>query len=256
MLGLRLSSSRRIKPAVVTLFFLLLPAFALAEKVEFITYHSGPPFIVDEETQLGLTYDLAEFLSKNSKGRYQFSVSLWPRARLNDLLKSGKEAVVPWTRPIWFRDPQKEHFLWTEGFFPGSNAIVSYTDNPIDYEGPESLIGTSMVGLQGGRWAELELWVEQGKINRINTSNYLSALNMVARHRVDATLVPLLVARYLMANENSLRDTLFISTISSSTYHRHFLINGRKDIRDYLQTQVPVLLDSGIMEIWLKRYGL
>jgi polar amino acid transport system substrate-binding protein len=203
-----------------------------------------------------LTYDLAEFLSRNSDGRYQFQVTLWPRNRLSQILNQGDEVVVPWTQPAWFKDPQRERYLWTDGYFPGRNAIISSVGRPIDYAGPKSLEGLSLVGLRGGRWPQFEQLIEQGKIERVNTSSYLAAMKMAALGRADAALVPSLVARYLMANDASVKGMLYLSPTPSSRYHRHFLINGRQDVRDYLQTQVPILLNSGVIDRLLKHYGM
>ncbi len=189
MTGYRMRSWCRIVPVLTIAMTLVVTTSGASEQVAFMSYHAGAPFIVDEEAQLGLTYDLAELLSRNSDGRYQFQVTIWPRNRLNDILNRGEEVVVPWTQPVWFKDPQRERYLWTDGYFPGRNAIISSVSRPIDYAGPTSLQGLTLAGLRGGRWPQFEQLIKQGKIERVDTSNYLAAMQMVALGRADAALV-------------------------------------------------------------------
>ena len=59
--------------------------------------------------------------------------------------------VVPWVNPSWFGDVQQTRYLWTDGYKQDSNIVLSPIDNPVEYQGPESLTGKSISVLLGAR---------------------------------------------------------------------------------------------------------
>ncbi len=231
------------------------PTAISAENIPFITYHNAPPFIVDNDARIGLTYDLADMLSEQSEGRFNFVVDALPRMRLNSMLERSPSLVVPWVNPRWFKDAKMERYLWTSGYMPDSNAIISSAIRPIEYTGPLSLIGKSLSGVLGGRWVGIDALVKDGQIKRINTSSYLSAMRMVLLGRTEATIIPSPVAKYLISHEN-LSGYFHFSARPHSNYFRHFLVKGRPDIQRFLETQVAILREDPRWKATMASYGM
>ncbi len=242
--------------AVLVFSFCTLATQAQSEEtIPFQTYHSTPPFVVEEQSRLGLTYDLADILSEKSEGRFDFVVSNWPRKRLNRNLENMEVLVVPWVNPSWFGDAKQTRYLWSDGYMEDSNIVLSPIDNPVEYHGPESLIGKSISVLLGARLAGIDDLIKQGKIRRETTSNFDSILRMVLYGRVDATILPSPVAKYFISKTKS-QGRFYISSQPHRKYWRHFLVKGRSDIREFLQELVPFLLHDPQWKAVEVKYGM
>ena len=246
----------KFRLTVFVLSFCTLATQAQSEEaIPFQTYHSAPPFVVEEKSRLGLTYDLADILSEKSEGRFRFVVSKWPRKRLNRNLENMEVLVVPWVNPSWFGDAKQTRYLWSDGYMQDSNIVLSPIDNPVEYHGPESLIGKSISVLLGARLAGIDDLIEQGKIRRETTSNFDSILRMVLYGRVDATILPSPIAKYFIAKTKS-QGRFYISDQPHRKYWRHFLVKGRSDIREFLQELVPFLLHDPQWKAAKAKYGM
>ncbi len=237
------------------LVFLVSVTAVAAEDIRLLTYHAAPPFIINRDNRTGLTYDLADILTNNSAGRYRFVVDDLPRKRLDLILSQIDVAVVPWANPAWFDDKKRERFLWSDGYLNDSNALLSPASNPFEYSGPQSLVGKSISGLLGSRWAGIDELVAKGQVHRINFSNYFSAMRMIQHGRSDVALIPSPIARHFTASKK-LSGLIHFSSLPHSQFFRHFLIKGRVEVRDYLQSQVPYLLNSPQWKALLVGYGL
>ena len=81
-----------ISSLISTLISLMISSSLRAQEpvsqqtIPFLTYHIGEPFIVNAQARLGLTYELADLLSKRSDGRYVFEVKPLLRLKLNERL--------------------------------------------------------------------------------------------------------------------------------------------------------------------------
>lgn len=240
----------------VNMLFLILsfPAHS-AEKISFITYHLEAPFIVDKKARLGLTYDLADMLTHKSGGRFHFVVEELPRLRLDSKLERNERLVVPWANPKWFQDHKMKFYFWSSSYMQDSNSIISPSSNPVEYSGPNSMIGKTISGLLGTRWVGLDPLVEANKIKRENAISFLSAIRMTLRGRSDVTLLPTPIAKFIISREN-LSENIHFSARPHSSFERYFLVNGRRDIRDYLETQIEYLNSSLEWKSILASYGM
>jgi len=205
-----------------------------------LTYHDAPPFIVDEKAELGLTYDLARWLTARSEGIYRFVVQSMPRKRLDAMLGKPRAVVVPWVNPKWFEKVWISNQYWTQPYLNDSNVILSQTGEPFEYSGPRSVVGKIMVGLHGGRWVGLDGLVEQGKITRLDAQSYFQAIKMVLAGRADIAMVPNPVAKFYVTQGN-LTGYLHFSMRPHSRYARHFLVTENKDVYEFLEKQIPSL---------------
>ena len=224
------------------------------QTIPFLTYHVGEPFIVNTDTRLGLTYELADVLSKRSEGRYKFEVTPLPRLELNKQLSQTSNVVIPWVNPAWFGDINQTKYLWTKGYMKDSNSVISSPTNPIEYSGPNSLKGLTVSGQEGAKWVGLDPLVEDGSIKRVDTTNYWETMRMVFFEKVDAGLLPTPIAKYLLA-KRKLAGRIHFSSEPHSQFLRHLLTKGDEKIHTYLKSQIPYLQNSREWKSIMARYG-
>lgn len=247
---------RRVIRGCVFALFALQTSWALAaEDIPFLTYHDAPPFIIDSETEKGLTYDLARWLSKNSGGKYRFVVGIVPRKRLDAMLGQPRPIVVPWAASEWFEDVWIHNQYWSTPVLEDRNVLVSRSGNFFEYTGPDSLSGKVVSGLRGGTWVGLDELVEAGKIRRIDAPNYFLAIKLVLTGRADVALVPEPVAKYFLVKEK-IKGALHFSEKPHSSYMRRILVSERIDVFQYLETQVPKMLNDADWRMAIAKIGL
>lgn len=240
-------------------FFAFLLAIAntpsQAEDITVATYHQVPPFIVDSDAEIGLTYELAQYLTNVSQGRYSFFVEVLPRKRLDGFLRHKTPLVVPWVTPAWFGDQDRERFAWSAPLLQDANAVLSSALRPVSYTGPDSLAGKTISGVLGHRFVGIDPLVEAGTIKRTNVSNFWSAMKMVSVGRVDATIVPASVAKYFIAS-NNMAGVYHFSLRPHSQYDRHLLIQHNEDVTAFLLDQAELLGQEGVWPAIMARYGM
>ncbi len=227
---------------------------AIQQTIPFLTYHIGEPFIVNTDARLGLTYELADVLSKRSDGRYKFEVTQLPRLELNNRLRQDPKVVIPWVNPTWFGDTNQTKYFWTKGYMEDSNSIISSPTDPIEYTGPSSLKGLTVAGQEGAKWVGLDPLVEDGSITRVDTTNYWETMRMVFFEKVDAALLPTPIAKYLLA-KRKLAGRIHFSSEPHSQFLRHLLTKGDEKIHAYLKSQIPYLQNSREWKSIMARYG-
>jgi len=129
-------------------------AFA-ADPVTVYTYHNHPPFVV--EAGKGLSYELADYLNRKSKGNPTFKIEVVTRAQLDKLLAAPDfSGAVAWVAPEWLKDKDKTTYLWTGGVMDDANVILSSTKAKIDYKDPASLKGKQFGGIAGHKYAGID----------------------------------------------------------------------------------------------------
>ncbi len=227
---------KRIFAYLFLMFMCCLPAtlFASTTEVPLFTYHTHAPFIV--ASHQGLTYDLAEYLSKKSHGRYQFVVKPMSRTRVNKILKQGEAGIVPWVNPAWFNDVAETKFLWSKSILmQDSNVLLSHIERKIDYRGRESVSGLTFGGVRGHRYQGIDDWVQQKALSRIDTETHISNYRKLMRKRIDFTITPLTGALYLL-KQHGLQDQIFISPNHHSTYERRLIVSDKNiEIKAYIE---------------------
>ncbi|MEH6496897.1 MAG: transporter substrate-binding domain-containing protein [Pseudomonas marincola] len=254
-----------MKIAIISVIGILVGVFsatagASPETIRFLTYHNSPPFIIDKELKLGATYELADYLTQSSNGKYIFQTQVLPRKRLNKEISVKCRCAVPWVNPLWFGDKNLEKYNWTTDYVAGSNAVVSSIHQRFEYAGPESLFGKTTSALRGTVWVGLGKHIKEGRIAHIEVDSFLSSLKLVQAGRADVTLIPTSMARYLVA-ENNLAGFFHFSTNPHRIFQRHFMIANfdsqkDKELQDYIQTLMPYLKDSREWKARMARYGL
>lgn len=211
-----------------------------AETVNLYTYHLSPPFVSGKGE--GLTYDLAGYLTEKSGGKYQFEVKELPRKRLNAVIESDDAGVVPWVMPAWFGDKDQTKHLWTEGFFPDGNALLSPASAPIEFDGDvESLHGLTMGGARGHTYQDIDAAVEAGKIKRQDAEGIEPNLKKLAAGRVDFVSAADSASRYLVA-QMGFGDKIHFSGTPHTEYNRRFLVmQALPEVQSFLSGVVAAM---------------
>jgi polar amino acid transport system substrate-binding protein len=218
---------------IASMLWLLAVAASAAETVQLLTYHLHPPFV--NAPQQGLTYELAAFLNQRSAGEYEFVVRELPRNRLNQIIRRDGAWITLWSNPLWFGDNDQQKYRWI-AVQADSNAVLSPQTRPVEYTSPEVLYGKRFGGMLGHRYVGIDDLVTAGKIERIDGRNERQNLRLVARERLDVTILPGSTTRYLLA-EMKLQDAVHVSATPHSVYLRHFFTPpSRPDLAAFLES--------------------
>jgi hypothetical protein len=223
---------------MVFLFFLSLVFEPhAADVINVYEYHIEKPYIIDNKS--GLTFWVADQLTKASKGKYIFKVVPFPRKRLDQELPKLDSFIVPFTRPEWLKSQARENEFWTQSLFEINNCFVgSPNDSNFTFE-EYHLYGKSVAGLQGGMWPQIAHLVNSGKVIRVNTTNYKSALMMLAANRVDYAKVPSIVFEYYKPKFSHL--PLMCHVINDKPEERYFYVVGSLELYEFVNSEISEL---------------
>lgn len=221
------------------------------EMVRFFSYHAFPPFFIGEN--MGLTYDLASYLTQKSNGVYQMVVDIVPRRRLDMLMQDGEPLVIPWVSPEWYGPRAMERYAWTDSLFEDRNVVISSTAMPIDYTGPHSLSGKRIGTVIGHVYTDLQPLMDSRTIIREDSINEEVNVRKVALGRVDAAVMAESAARYYI-QAFGLGSRIYISQEPHSSFRRHIMISGRNFIlAEYLRYAIANLHnDPDWLAIWAR----
>lgn len=222
---------------IIACLLLLLTSVAASATttVTVYTYHNHPPFVTGDDQ--GLTYDLVDRFNAIVGDEVQFEVQVIPRSRLNMLLAkwvSGEcretrcddNWVVPWVNPKWgFGAEPRINFGWVRQL-QDANQIVSRSEAPVDYSGPESLTGKVFGGIRGHRYVGIDDLAASGAIKRIDGNNERNNLLKLLMGRIDATLLPKSTVEYYMQQDEVITpqgSELYIAGTAHQQYWRYLM---------------------------------
>ena len=217
-----------------------------AENVPFMVYNSYAPYVIDSSKSQGVAYAVADLLSRQSNGRFTFTVTLMPRKRLDKLLETGATMVVPFVSPQFFADEAMGKFLWTTPLFIDQQLIVHGPANRVDYSGPHSLTGKRLGGIAGNRYAPLEAGFADGSILREDALSDDQNLAKLALGRLDAVSISSVSFNYLKHQDQRFSGLEASATPIYST-ERRLMIQGRAELRDFIQ---HVIDDPSVSPQW------
>jgi ABC-type amino acid transport substrate-binding protein len=180
------------------LLFAALTGVAFAQSGERLRSGSEldyPPYaVVDEEGRAGgLSVDLLREVA--ARAGYEVSFEVAPWADLKDALAEGQLDVLPFVA----RTPEREElFDFSQPYLTTATAVVVRSDGPALGK-PEDLNSLEIAVMSGD--ATDEYVHDQGLGMRVVRSrSYQDALRDLSVGRVDAVVVPRLVARHLIAD--------------------------------------------------------
>lgn len=232
----------------IALALFSLPLSAI-EPVIIFTYHIHPPFIVSPGN--GLTFDLADYLTEKSHGRYQFEVAPMSRPRLDTKLTQSIAGIVPWVDPSWFKDRDRTKFLWTEAhLMRDTTVIVSAKGKSVTYQGPESLEGLRFGGIRGHVYAGIDAAVgKRGPARRVDSDSHTESFQKLLNGLIDVTLLPGSSASYFIKRNDAAAQVFISPEPHSHTVRRVLVLNKRQDVLELVQS---VLAQSQDDPAWAK----
>ncbi|MEG3640279.1 substrate-binding periplasmic protein [Magnetococcus sp. PR-3] len=243
---------------IVWLSLLLLPPIAHGQPVDvpLLTYHTHPPFILNEDQ--GLSHDLARWLTQQSEGRYRFTVQSVSRPYLNRWLTTEQVALVPWVHPVWFKDKAQHRYHWSQiPLMKGdSNVLVARKDRLTSYSGPASLDGLVLGGVYGHHYKAIDPYIERsGALRRVNASNLQDNINKLLNGHVDVTLMPRSAARYFLAQLSSADSPLHVLPQQHQVYDRYLMVaGGNADLKHWVNQQLANKTYYARWQAYVARY--
>lgn len=174
------------------LLLMLFSAGAWAvQTVPLYTYYTSPPFAVEGVAPSGsYTVQLAQWLTQQSAGRYQFEALQLPRPRLQlQLNNSDWQGVVAWANPQWFDDVAQQRYLWSGPLMEDADVLVFHQAEALPFgpQGPTRPLRFG--GLSGHVYAPLQRFFDSGLLQREDAQNELSSLRKLQHQRVDVVLL-------------------------------------------------------------------
>ncbi|MBF0160996.1 MAG: transporter substrate-binding domain-containing protein [Magnetococcales bacterium] len=253
------------------LFLSLLHVFSAAQadprKIDLLTYHNHPPFVTEQAQ--GLSYELLNLLNQQAPDRFLFELRILPRNRLNVQLadwlqgRCAKEKQpachedwgVLWVNPAWgFSAGPEKRFLWIP-MVKDSNAIISRRQDPVPYNGPESLFGKRLGGIRGHTYLGIDTAVQANKITRLDGDSERDNVLKLVKHRVDVILMPSSTIHYFLTQDaelTPLASELYIAANKHQSFIRHTMLPpGQKELEQLFKT----LQEEGAWQKIMRQYG-
>lgn len=194
-----------------------------ATEVIIFSHYDTPPFLTASKT--GLTYKLAEALNHLAKGRYYFRVQILPRKRLDKTLENPNWfGMVPWVNPAWFKDAEQTKFSWSTPMMKDENLVISHQNKPINFNGPQSLVGLELGGILGHRYIEIETLIWENKITRFNVVSEVQNIEKLLRQRIDVMFISKSSLNFYLNQHPNFQQHIFIANQIRGSFHRYILL--------------------------------
>ncbi len=191
------------------------------------TYHDYPPFIINREKRFGFSYSFAKILQQYGKGNIEFTLRPAPRKRIDHWLEEGREGIVLWVNPSWFRDLGQEKYRWSGALLQDINEVISRQRSPVRYSGTRSLRGLRFGALLGEIYPSLQSMVEDGTLHRDDVASPMLNLRKLLHDRIDFTIMPRSEFIYL-THDSGQRADYHVSAVPYQRFTRHLLIQSEE----------------------------
>ena len=228
------------------------------EVVTLWSYYDHPPFVTSAADKKGLSYDFVEMLNLFSENQdYQYKLEVVPRKRLDSYLEQGQKGAVLWVSPLFFADPKREKYHWTQALMKDEQSFISSSKTPFIFDGPESLMQADFVlgGLRGHIYHGIQEEIDAGKIIRSDVSYVKQNIGMLLKNRVDCFLIPYTTMKYF-EKEMKLSNKIYYSPNPLNTYHRHIMVRHNPQVFHELDEAVKQLEKDDYWSALLEQYGL
>lgn len=201
----------RLLRLVFMLFFLLSPIYLQASStlLRFNAVSSGwPPysFLDDKGNATGILVDALPFLLKGSD--LSLEVTTFPLLRAEKGMNDGHIDVMIRAKS-WTKDP--ENYYWSEAIIHNRDIILSPLSAPIEFASIEALKGKRVGTIHGFKYPTLEPLFASKKLERIDAQNTANSIQMLMRHHVDGIVISEAVAKWMIRNDQSLKDKFYFS---------------------------------------------
>ncbi|MES2128311.1 MAG: hypothetical protein V4463_13670 [Pseudomonadota bacterium] len=187
-------------------------------------YHLKPPYIIDRDKQVGLYFDMARYLNQHLT-QHHFTTVYLPRRRLEMELELGRlNGMVIGVNPSWFKDDSRTRYLWSPPIVHDEDVVVSLASKPVEYEGPESLVGRHIGLSLGYYYFGVDELVRAGRIQRDDAINEEVTLDKLVRQRVDAAIVTRRTLDILLRTHPAWRKLFHVAKKPHDEFDRMILI--------------------------------
>ena len=243
----------RIYPYLLFFWTLILTPDALSkESVEVYIYFDKPPFVVDQEQRVGLSYDLIDCLNEFSNF-YSYNLVYLPKKRaLNQVVNKG---VLLWINPLWLGDAEKTNYNWIESLIFDRELYLSNDPN-LSYNGPASFFGKIFVGVRGYTYLDLEENFNQNEILRVDVNKEVLIPTMLLKNRADVGVIGYQTYSYLQRGVPEISTKLSILNGYSYEFTRSILFSKyqphvKKDFQNWFDSTDGSIKWSRLKEKWL-----
>lgn len=235
-------------------FFSFTAQADAVKPIPIFEYHTFPPMVVSESRKSGLSFGFARLLNRGTS-QFQFEVETQSLPSTLSRLQEGEAAVVLFVSPIWFDDVTREKYFWTQPVYQLRDEVVSRKRDAFEYQGPESLQGLTVAGIEGYTYVELDRMVEQGDAKRIDFANDKAALEALMNDdSIDVAIVnsgPL----SFYTNTMGLGDRLYISELPQGEYPVRILVSkSLPRVFEYIEYKVETLPNNKMWQDMRRLY--
>lgn len=210
--------------AVWGAIILLLTSAALAAPtlVPVYYYHDKPPYVLDRDKKLGLYFDLIKHLNRQG-AELHFFLRFMPRARIErDLIQGLLDGPVLGVNPVWFKDPERQRYLWSSPLFIDQDVVVSPLTAPFEY-GEEPLLGHSVCQVRGYFYEGISQAVATGELTLLPVAREPAIFTLLDQLRCDFGLISQSMYDHLRAS-NDIPASYYVAKRPQAVFERYFLL--------------------------------
>lgn len=214
----------------------------------FYAYHDKPPYFDVGNPEAPAIYSrFIRYLNQHQE-KYHISLHFSPRKRLESQLETGHlNGAVIGVHPIWFRDKEKQKYLWSTPFMDDSDVIIVRSDQSFIYRKPEDLIGKRLALPRGLYFYGVSELIAMNKVAVFETGSDLQNLQMIKLQRADATITSLPTYRYFQKKLFN-GDDFKVMDIPHDRFTRHILFP--KSYRNVFDDLAPSIESSISDPLW------
>lgn len=228
--------------AVLVFGLVFCSAKAVAvEKISLYSHYTTAPFAVEGVApEVSYTVRLAGWLSAQSHGRYLFEARQIPRLRLNLIVAQPNwQGVVAWANPVWFDDPLRQRFLWSDALLSDRNVLVSRRADGWRFTTRCSAQPVRLGAIRGHFYADLEPLIQRGLLLREDAQNDLSNMLKLQHRRVDMAVVQASALPYLRSELADFDQWANVDQAQHPSYQRFLLTStANTQLMAFLQQEV------------------
>lgn len=197
-------------------------ALAAPTLVPVYYYHDKPPYVIDRDKKQGLYFDLINHLNQQG-AELHFYLRYMPRTRLErDLEKATLDGPVLGVNPLWFKDADRSHYLWSTALFVDRDIVVSPLSAPFEY-GEEPLLGHSVCQVRGYFYDGITQAAAVGELVVLPVAREPAIFTLLDQLRCDFGLISQSMYDYLRAHDQ-ISASYYVAKRPQAVFERYFLL--------------------------------
>jgi ABC-type amino acid transport substrate-binding protein len=226
-----------IAVTAIALFNQCAQADTATKKIPLITYYDYPPFTINENGD-GLNRDLAQYLTKMSKGKYTFESMLLPKGRLDNYLKNDKKwfGVVAWANPLFVNDESKNKYVWSDPIYHEIDYVASLKKHPIEFQNEKSLYGHTLGTVLNQRYPDVEKALNSGKIKKRSVTTQHGVVLLLLKERVDVAFISHSTIKWFRKEFPDFDKQIHLAKKPRNEFNRYIFTtkNLDRDVEDFV----------------------